>query len=101
VSGQPLARQSRTTREDWIAFHRWLELSGPFDVMIPFLSAFVACLQPGPVRQRRHNRAVIAATSVSAILHNAQRQRDAQGRIIAEIGDYENAFEALNGLTTA
>ena len=28
VSGQPLARQSRTTREDWIAFHRLLELSG-------------------------------------------------------------------------
>ena len=45
---------------------------------------------------------MIAATSASAILHNAQRQRDAQGRIIAEIADYQNAFEALNGgLTTA
>ena len=45
---------------------------------------------------------MIAATSASAILHNAQRQRDAQGRIIAEIADYENAFEALNGgLATA
>ena len=102
VSGQPLARQSRTTREDWIAFHRLLELSGPFDVVIPFLDAFVACLQPGPLRQRRDNRAVIAATSASAILHSAQRQKDAQGRIIAEIADYENAFEALNGgLATA
>jgi hypothetical protein len=102
VSGQALARQSRTTREDWIAFHRLLELSGPFDVVIPFLDAFVACLQPGPLRQRRDNRAVIAATSASAILHSAQRQKDAQGRIVAEIADYENAFEALNGgLTTA
>ena len=45
---------------------------------------------------------MIAATSASAILHSAQRQKDAQGRIVAEIADYENAFEALNGgLTTA
>ena len=45
---------------------------------------------------------MIAATSASAILHSAQRQRDAQGRIVAEIADYENAFEALNGgLATA
>jgi hypothetical protein len=54
------------------------------------MDAFVACLQSGPLRQRRDNRAVIAATSASAIL--AQRQKDAQGRIIAEIAD-----EALNG----
>ena len=26
VSGQPLARQSRTTREDWIGIHRWLDV---------------------------------------------------------------------------
>jgi hypothetical protein len=102
VSGQSLARQSRTTRDDWVAIHRWLELSGPFDVVIPLLDAFVACLRPGPLRQRRDNRAVIAATSASAILHSAQRQKDAQGCIIADIADYGNAFEALNdGLATA
>jgi PAS domain-containing protein len=90
--------------ERWCNLQRYLALNGPYEVLVPFseaiaqayrelTKAFPATLQ---LRMRRDVSALKAAIEASAIVHQAQRQRDAAGRIIAEIADYENAHAAFN-----
>lgn len=90
--------------ERWRNFQRYLALDRPYDVVVPFSAAiaqayreltklFPATLQ---LRMRRDVSALKAAIEASAIAHKAQRQKDAAGRIIAEIADYENAHSAFN-----
>jgi hypothetical protein len=81
-------------------FQRWLELGGPYDVIIPFAPAIRAAftltpaVTPTAIRVRRDLGGMIAAVSASAILHKAQRLTD-QGRIVATLDDYRHAYEAF------
>ncbi len=86
------------------ALQEYLQLGGPYIVVIPFLQALRQCLKTmpkPPLRFRRDLQAFRMAICTSAILHSAQRQRDARGRIIATLDDYSLAYDALNdGLAT-
>jgi hypothetical protein len=93
--------------ERWRDFQRSLELDMPqggYDVAIPFSEAISKSYReltgksPNALqlRMRRDVAALKAAVQASAILFKAQRQKDAEGRIIAEIVDYEAAHGAFN-----
>ena len=56
-------------------------------------SAFPDALQ---LRMRRDISGLISAIKTSAVLHKAQRDRDAKGRIVATIDDYRHAHEAFD-----
>ena len=90
--------------EPWRDFQRLLELDEPYDVAMPFgtelynayekrLRAFPDALQ---LRMRRDISGLISAIKTSAVLHKAQRDRDAKDRIIATIDDYRHAHEAFD-----
>jgi hypothetical protein len=88
----------------WLNFQRWLEIGGPYDVTVPFGSAVYAAyakrLATHPkamqLRIRRDVSGLISAIKTSAVLHKAQRERDAKDRIIATIVDYRHAYDAFD-----
>jgi hypothetical protein len=88
----------------WLNFQRLLELEGPYDVSVPIgvavyrayqkrLEAFPRAIQ---LRIRRDMGGLISAIKTSAVLHRAQRETDAKGRIVATIDDYRHAHEAFD-----
>jgi hypothetical protein len=77
--------------ERWVDFQRWLEFGSPYEVAIPFLDAIFKAHGDGadlPLRYRRDIANFLTAINASAIIHSAQRERDAKGRIVADIRDY-------------
>ena len=84
--------------EAWIDFQRWLELDGPYDVVIPFLPAIRAAHDGSkkPPRYRRDLTGFLTAIKASAIVYVAQRKRDERGRVVAELSDYAAAHEAFD-----
>jgi hypothetical protein len=57
------------------------------------LQAFPNALQ---LRMRRDASGLISAIKTSAVLHKAQRDRNAKDRIIATIDDYRHAHQAFD-----
>ena len=97
-----LARDFRRVDEEeirpWLNFQRWLETDAPYDVVIPYRPAILRAfnelwdeIRTVPLRIRRDVNALILAIQTSAILHKAQRERDAAGQIIATLDDYRHA----------
>ena len=70
---------------------RWIAL-GPDDAIIPFAQKIASAIQPLMVRFRRDVGALFNFIKASALLHQAQRQVDAQGRVVATVADYESAY---------
>jgi hypothetical protein len=75
----------------WHDLQRWIAL-GPNDAVIPFAQQIAAEIQPLMVRFRRDVGSLFTFIKASALLHQAQRQVDAQGRVVATIADYELAY---------
>ena len=75
----------------WHDLQRWIAL-GPNDAVIPFAQQIAAQIKPLMVRFRRDVGSLFNFIKASAILHQAQRQVDAQGRVVATIADYELAY---------
>jgi len=102
-----LAKEVRRVDEEeirpWLDFQRWLETDAPYDVVIPFRPAILAAfnelwdeIRTVPLRIRRDVNALIIAIETSAILHRAQREKDAAGRTIATLDDYAHAHAAFD-----
>ena len=75
----------------WHDLQRWIAL-GPNDVVVPFAPQIAEKIQPLMVRFRRDVGALFAFIKASAILHQAQRQVDAHGRVVATLADYAVAY---------
>jgi hypothetical protein len=75
----------------WHDLQRWIAL-GPSDAVIPFARQITAKIPPLMVRFRRDVGALFNFIRASALLHQAQRVVDAQGRVIATVADYELAY---------
>ena len=79
-----------TTSVDLVMWHdlqRWIAL-GPNDAIIPFARQITEKIPPLMVRFRRDVGALLSFIKASALLHQAQRQVDAKGRVIAVTNDY-------------
>ena len=95
--------------EPWLDYQRWLSLEAPYKVAIPFRNAISEAFDEHwerlkergenpkiQLRLRRDVQSMLTAIKTSAILHKAQRKKDARGRIVATVDDYRNAHEAFD-----
>ena len=71
----------------WQSLQEWLAL-GPRAVSIPYAEALAELIPPVAVRLRRDFAQVLSLIRSHALLHQATRQRDDQGRIVATFEDY-------------
>jgi hypothetical protein len=75
--------------EPWHALQRWLESpSTARSVTIPYAEALANLVPPLAVRLRRDFGALLSLIRAHAILHQATREHDERGRIIATLEDY-------------
>jgi len=73
--------------ELWHALQVWLE-SAEHRVSIPYAKILADLIPPVAVRLRRDFGALLNLIRAHALLHQATRERDAEGRIVATIKDY-------------
>jgi hypothetical protein len=71
----------------WQALQRWLHTAA-HETSIPYAKDLAALIPPVAVRLRRDFGALLNLIRASAILHQASRERDAEGRIVATLKDY-------------
>jgi hypothetical protein len=71
----------------WAALQEWIE-AGSRRVTIPFAKVLAEKVPPVSVRLRRDFAAVLSLIKAHAILHQASRDRDDKGRIVATVDDY-------------
>jgi hypothetical protein len=81
----------------WHALQTWLEAQDN-RVTIPFSRALVSLVPPLAIRLRRDIGQVLNLIRVHAVLHQATRQRDGEGRIVATLADYAVARELIADL---
>jgi DNA-binding MarR family transcriptional regulator len=81
----------------WRALQTWLA-HAEHRVVVPFAPAVAELLPPVAVRLRRDFSAVLSLVQAHAVLHQATRGRDDQGRIVATLGDYDQVRHLVQGL---
>jgi hypothetical protein len=96
-----LARESaeEPDLEGWMALQEWLE-GAERRVTIPFAEELAGMVPPVAVRLRRDFGAVLNLVRAHAVLHQATRERDAQGLIIAILDDYAAVRELVVDLVS-
>ena len=87
---QLLAAESGTDVDlgPWHAFQEWIARSDN-RVFIPYAEALAEAVPPIAVRLRRDFRVILTLIEAHAIVHQAMRERDANGRIVATLDDYD------------
>jgi hypothetical protein len=78
----------------WQALHRWVA-AGSKAVVIPFGLDLAAKADPTNGRMKRDFPKVLALVKAHALLHQATREQDANGRIMATLADYEAVHDLL------
>lgn len=78
----------------WRALQCWLE-HAEHRVEVPFAGKIAEKIPPVAVRLRRDFRALINLTKSHALLHQATRDKDENGRIIARLEDYAAVRELI------
>src|SRR5829696_8600116 len=94
-----LAEEAREVARDlgsWHALQVWLE-SAEHRVSIPYAGKLAELIPPVAVRLRRDFEALLNLVRAHAILHQASRERDGKGRVVATIEDYA----AVRGLVAS
>lgn len=81
----------------WHALQRWLE-AAEHRIEIPYARALAELVPPLAVRLRRDFQAVLTLIAVSAILHQANCNRTADGKVIATLDDYTTVWELVADL---
>jgi hypothetical protein len=91
-----LADENDTAHDlsEWHALQRWIT-AGEHRVTIPYATRLAELVPPIAVRLRRDFGAVLALVRTHAILHQATRDRDQDGRIVATIDDYDVVRELI------
>ncbi len=88
---------SRPELTPWIALQEWIEYA-EMRVTVPFAKILAEKIPPVAVRLRRDFSAVLNLIRSHAILHQASRERDDEGRIVATIDDYAAIRELVADL---
>jgi hypothetical protein len=84
----------------WHALQTWLE-SAEHGVSIPYAKTLAKLVPPVAVRLRRDFGAVLNLIRAHALLHQATRERDAEGRIVATLEeDYAAVRELVADLVS-
>jgi CRP-like cAMP-binding protein len=80
--------------EPWHALQVWLE-GAEHRVFIPYAKILADLIPPVAVRLRRDFGALLNLIRAHAVLHQATRERDGEGRIVATIEDYAAVRELV------
>ena len=83
-------------RGRWHALQSWLE-GAEHRVRIPYAGALAEKMADTAVRLRRDFSVVLSLIQAHALLHQATRDRDENGRIIATLADYARVRELVSG----
>jgi hypothetical protein len=81
----------------WHALQVWLE-QGEHHVIIPYAKRLAELMPPISVRLRRDFGAILNLIRSHAVLHQANRQQDVEGQIIATLDDYAAVRELVADL---
>ena len=81
----------------WHSLQEWIE-ANPTTVHIPYAHELLRAIPPVAVRLRRDSSALLRLIETHALLHQASRARDPQGRIIATLDDYAIVRELVYDL---
>jgi DNA-binding transcriptional ArsR family regulator len=79
----------------WLALQRWLELKGSKNVTIPYSNELADLCDARAARMRRDFGALLTLIQAHAVLHQTQRQRDADNYIVATIDDYKAVYDLV------
>jgi len=83
--------------EQWHAFDTWIT-SGEHEVVVPFAEQLATMIPPIAVRLRRDFNTVMSLIKAHALLHQATRDHDDRGRIVATLHDYAAVRELVADL---
>jgi hypothetical protein len=85
--------------DEWSALQTWLE-GQTHEVTIHYARTLARLIPPVAVRLRRDFLAVLQLIKAHAILHQATRDKDEQGRIIATHEDYAVIYDLMHKLVS-
>ena len=94
--GPPPAADSALS--DWRALQVWLTEGAEHRVSIPYAARLAALIPPLAVRLRRDVPSVLGLIGAHALLHQATRDRDAKGRVLATAQDYASVRDLVADL---
>src|SRR5262249_48914048 len=69
----------------------WLKMAGTAGVVVPFAELLLERMPGRPLRLRRDFARLLGLVGVVALVHQQQRERDEQGRVVATPADYAMA----------
>ena len=80
---------SRAERDvsSWHEFQTWIAVSR-LDAVVPYAATLAAAIPPVTVRLRRDFATLITLLRAHALLHQLRRDRDDDGRVVANFDDY-------------
>ncbi len=84
---------------EWQAVQVWLE-GAERRVTVPYAADLAGLIPPIAVRLRRDFGAILNLIRVHAVLHQAGRERDQEGRIVAAVEDYARVRELVADLVS-
>jgi len=90
-----LVRDSDEDLLPCIQASRWLEVAGCREVIVPYAPELARLVPTDDVRMRRDFTQILTVIGTLAFMHQRQRERDDQGRVVASRRDYENAYRLL------
>ena len=90
-------RTEEPDRTRWHALQVWLE-GAEHQVAIPYAGALAEKMGDVAVRLRRDFSVVLSLIKAHAILHQATRDRDGDGRVVATLADYSRVRDLVSGL---
>jgi hypothetical protein len=83
----------------WHSLQEWL-VAAEHRVAVPYARELAAAIPPVAVRLRRDFGALLNLIRAHAILHQASRERDADGRVVATLEDYARVRELVADLVS-
>ncbi|MEJ7567964.1 MAG: hypothetical protein WKF41_06835 [Gaiellaceae bacterium] len=82
----------------WVALQEWIASTGQTEVSIPFAHDLAELVPPIAVRLRRDFSALLSLIRAHALLQQATRERDQDGRIVATVHDYSAVRDLVGDL---
>ena len=93
AGAQPYNRDELLT-----VWHIAMDLLEPARVVIPYAPLIGGAFPASPLRARRDFQRTLALIRACALLHQCQRDRDEEGRVIASAQDYRHVFQIVQAI---
>lgn len=86
-----------------VEFQELLQVCAPWDVFIPFVEQLAEEIGRSPAASRilRDFARIVSMIKAVTVIRHQQRTRDAQGRLVAEIADYQTVYELVKDIYSA